>query len=67
MTGLWSTSQAWQADPIDLLGRQLGELADRETRLLAAGIGEHYPHEILVNVEQLRTERTRLLALSAPA
>ena len=65
MTGLWSTSQAWQADPIDLLGRQLGELADRETRLLAAGIGEHHPHEILVNVEQLRTERARLLALSA--
>jgi hypothetical protein len=35
--------------PIDLLGRQLGELADRETRLLAAGIGRHYPHEILVS------------------
>jgi hypothetical protein len=66
MTGLWSTSQAWP-DPIDLLGRQLGELADRETRLLAVGIGEHYPHEILVNVEQLRTERARLLALGPSA
>jgi hypothetical protein len=66
MTGLWSTSQACP-DPIDLLGRQLGELADRETRLLAAGIGEHYPYEILVNVEQLRTERARLLALQPSA
>ncbi len=66
MTGLRSTSQAWEVDPIELLARQLGELADRETRLLAAGIGEHYPHEIL-DVEQLRTERARLLALSTPA
>jgi hypothetical protein len=57
----------WQAEPIDLLGRRLGELADRETRLLAAGVGEHYPHEVLVNVEQLRSERARLLALSTPA
>jgi hypothetical protein len=65
MTGLWSTTDyAW--DPIDLLGRQLGELADRETRLLAAGVGEHCPHEVLVNVEQVRTERARLLAFSAP-
>jgi hypothetical protein len=66
MTGLWSTTQPW-ADPNELLGRQLGDLADRETRLLATGIGEHHTHEILVNVEHLRTERARLLALNAPA
>ena len=36
-------------------------------RLLAAGIGEHYPHEVLVNVERVRSERARLLALSTPA
>ena len=44
-----TANPAW--DPIDLLDRQLGELADRETRLLAAGVGEHYPHEVFVNVE----------------
>jgi hypothetical protein len=66
MTGLGSTTNyAW--DPIDLLGRQLGELADRETRLLAVGVGDHCPHEVLVNVEQVRTERAQLLVFSSPA
>jgi len=27
-------------------------------------IGEHYPHEICVNVQRLRSERARLLALN---
>ncbi len=56
-----SASSPWPADPIDLLRRRLGELDDRETRLLATGIGEHIPHEILVNVEQLHLERASLL------
>ncbi len=60
----WSGSDAatvWP-DPVDLPGRRLGELDDQETRLLAVGIGDHTPHEILVNVAQLHLERARLLA-----
>ncbi|MEO8967307.1 MAG: hypothetical protein ABI427_07100 [Solirubrobacteraceae bacterium] len=51
-------------DPVDLLGRRLDELDDQETRLLAVGIGDHTPHEIIVNVELLHVERARLLALN---
>lgn len=53
-------------EPVDLLGRRLGELDDQETRLLAVGVGDHTPHEILVNVGLLRDERARLVGLTAP-
>jgi hypothetical protein len=41
---------------------RLEELSERELRLLAYGVGDRLPHEVRVNVEQLRAERARLLA-----
>jgi hypothetical protein len=53
------------ADPIELVDRRLGDLDARETRLLAIGVGEHIPHEVLVNLDALRAERARLLGQNA--
>ena len=41
---------------------RLEELSERELRLLAYGVGDRLPHEVRVNIEQLRAERARLLA-----
>lgn len=46
---------------VDRIARRLGELDAREMRLLAHGVGDHLPHEISVNVDQLRYERALLL------
>ena len=53
------------ADPIELVDRRLGDLDARETRLLAIGVGEHIPHEVLVNLDALHAERARLLGQNA--
>jgi hypothetical protein len=54
------------ADPTELVDRRLGDLDARETRLLAIGVGEHIPHEVLVNLDALHAERARLLGQNAP-
>jgi hypothetical protein len=54
-------------DPIELVDQRLGDLDARETRLLAIGVGDHIPHEVLVNLDALHAERARLLAHTAAA
>jgi len=60
----WASSMQLP-DPIELVDRRLGDLDARETRLLAIGVGEHIPHEVLVNLDALHTERARLLGQNA--